>query len=99
MWLVDVQCRGSELSLDECEHAGWGHGCDHRQDAGVMCGGMYMDIYLMLSTRQASVDDRSKMGIGSEYPRTTMFNMYFYNGIKRMLRDGWAGIPNLSQKL
>ena len=25
-----------------------------------------------------------------------MFNMY-YNGIKRMLRDGCAGIPNLSQ--
>ena len=34
-------------------------------------------------------------GIGSESPRTTMFNMY-YNGIKRMLRDGRAGIPNLS---
>ena len=33
-------------------------------------------------------------GIGLESPRTTMFNMY-YNGIKRMLRDGCAGIPNL----
>ena len=35
-------------------------------------------------------------GIGSESPRTTMFIMYC-NGIKRMLRDGRAGIPNLSQ--
>ena len=34
--------------------------------------------------------------IGSECPRTTMFNMY-YNGMKRMLRDGCAGIPNLSR--
>ena len=34
-------------------------------------------------------------GIGSESPRTTIFNMY-YNGIKCMLRDGCAGIPNLS---
>ena len=37
-------------------------------------------------------------GIGSESPRTTMFNMY-YNGIKRMLRDGCAGFPNLSHAL
>ena len=35
------------------------------------------------------------IGIGSESPRTTMFNTY-YNGIKRTLRDGCAGIPNLS---
>ena len=38
------------------------------------------------------------MGIGSESSRTTMFNMY-YNGIKRMLRDGCTGIPNLSRTL
>ena len=35
------------------------------------------------------------VGIGSESPRTTMYNLY-YNGIKRMVRDGRAGIPNLS---
>ena len=34
------------------------------------------------------------LGIGLESPHTTMFNMY-YNGIKRMWRDGCAGIPNL----
>ena len=34
-------------------------------------------------------------GICSESPRTKMFNMY-HNGIKRMLRDGCVGIPNLS---
>ena len=41
----------------------------------------------------------NKEGIGSESPHshTTMFNMY-YNGIKRMLRDGCAGITNLSYK-
>ena len=34
----------------------------------------------------------------SESQRTTMFNTY-YNGIKRMLRDGCAcaGIPNISR--
>ena len=38
-----------------------------------------------------SLDFRNRFGI----PHTTMFNMY-YNGIKHMLRDGRAGIPNLS---
>ena len=36
--------------------------------------------------------------IDSESPHTSMFNMY-YNVIKRMLRDGCAGIPNLSPNL
>ena len=34
-------------------------------------------------------------GIGSESPRTTMYKMY--NFIKRMVRDGRAGILNLSE--
>ena len=39
-----------------------------------------------------------KIGIGSESQRTTMFNMY-YNRIKRMFRNGCAGILNLSRKI
>ena len=39
-----------------------------------------------------------KIGIGSESQRTTMFNMY-YNGIKRMFRNGCAGILNLNRKI
>ena len=44
-----------------------------------------------------NLSSTQRSGIGSESPRTTMFNMY-YNGIKRMLRDGCTGIPNLSQR-
>ncbi|XP_031555779.1 deleted in malignant brain tumors 1 protein-like, partial [Actinia tenebrosa] len=42
IWLIGLRCLGSEESIDQCRHGGWGNtgGCDHSRDAGVVCGNL-----------------------------------------------------------
>ncbi|XP_061078792.1 deleted in malignant brain tumors 1 protein-like isoform X8 [Conger conger] len=40
IWLDDVSCSGSESSLSQCQHSGFGsHNCIHQEDAAVVCSG------------------------------------------------------------
>ena len=39
VWMSNLACTGSESSISECPHIGWGQTtCSHSQDAGVTCG-------------------------------------------------------------
>ena len=38
IWLNGAQCGGSEKSVSQCTHAGWGgHSCRHYNDVSVVC--------------------------------------------------------------
>lgn len=38
IWLDNLKCRGTENSLMECRHRGWGqNNCGHYEDVGVIC--------------------------------------------------------------
>ena len=38
IWLDDVRCRGTETSIFNCPHRGWGiHNCGHSEDVSVSC--------------------------------------------------------------
>ena len=39
IWLDDLTCTGSETSLADCGHNGWGsHNCGHHEDVSISCG-------------------------------------------------------------
>ena len=51
IWLDDVQCSQSAVSLSGCRHRGWGiHNCGHSEDISVQCySGGISRVHLIVS--------------------------------------------------
>ncbi|XP_025100098.1 deleted in malignant brain tumors 1 protein-like [Pomacea canaliculata] len=43
--LDDLECRGTEASLEECYHKGYySHNCGHTEDVGVVCNNLKISV-------------------------------------------------------
>ncbi|XP_017158909.1 scavenger receptor cysteine-rich domain-containing group B protein-like isoform X1 [Poecilia reticulata] len=57
IWLDDVVCAGTENSLADCLHGGFGiHNCGHAEDAGATCGGIFRKVVRLKVLQDSSLD-------------------------------------------
>ena len=87
--LDDVQCRGNETSLADCEHADWGdHDCEHDQDAAVAC-----DDNLAI-TGNYRITHKIQISINSF---TTVWDLYYKVIIKNVINfKNWSSVYHFS---
>ncbi|XP_012695105.2 uncharacterized protein LOC105910886 isoform X2 [Clupea harengus] len=80
-WLDDVQCSGTESSITQCSHRGFGiEDCGASEDAGVVCSGnMKTPSLVLLTTNTALLPGESaefRCAITSHRPVTANFRLY-----------------------
>ena len=77
IWLDDVNCAGSEDSIENCPHYGWGsHNCGHHEDASVVCLSKYASSACSVS-RSEKHPDLTKINAHNNRFNSTLDHVLF----------------------
>ncbi|XP_051473069.1 lysyl oxidase homolog 3 isoform X1 [Apus apus] len=93
IWLDNVNCAGSEKSIGDCKHRGWGNSdCSHEEDAGVICKDERIPGFKdsnVIETEQSHVEEVRLRPVVSGARR----QLPVTEGIVEVrYKDGWAQI-------
>ncbi|GAB1610322.1 deleted in malignant brain tumors 1 protein-like isoform X1, partial [Argonauta hians] len=81
IWLDDVNCMGTETSLEDCQYPPLGqHNCDHYEDAGVICSQpMYDTTWSAAPTPPTTKHPENNIRLMGGTPSAGRVEIYYNN--------------------
>ncbi|NXG84635.1 DMBT1 protein, partial [Stercorarius parasiticus] len=90
IYLDNVDCTGSESSLFQCSHRGWGvHDCSHSEDAGVVCSGLFQLICLTVFVLNSLSPKATRLRLVNGRHRCEGRVELYYNGRRGTVCDDY----------
>ncbi|XP_052277355.1 scavenger receptor cysteine-rich type 1 protein M130-like isoform X2 [Dreissena polymorpha] len=98
IWLDDVHCSGSEVTILHCSHDNWGsHNCDHSEDVGVVCNATSIDCKLPHAIRNGRLLTNGSTTYGSIArvicnPGYRVYQTLTNGGVRCLPHGGWESV-------
>ncbi|XP_036369990.1 deleted in malignant brain tumors 1 protein-like [Octopus sinensis] len=91
IWMDNVNCKGSEISLLNCSTNGWGqHDCGHYEDAGVVCSSTFQTSNITLEPIIFDIEVIGEIRlVGGSTPQAGRVEVYHDGAWGTVCDDDW----------